>query len=44
VYDDLRHFKQVMETGEVVLSDASFATGTHLLQPPAQPPASVAAR
>jgi hypothetical protein len=37
VYDDLRHFKQVMETGEVVLSDSSGA-GSKVLQRPAQPP------
>jgi len=36
IHDDLRHFKQVMETGEVVLSDASF-DGAHLFQRPAQP-------
>lgn len=41
VYDDLRHFKQVMETGEVVLSDSSW-DGTHMLQRPAQPPESLA--
>jgi uncharacterized membrane protein len=34
--DDLYHFKQVMETGEVVKSDASLHWGPH----PAQPPAS----
>jgi len=43
VYDALRHFKQVMETGEVVLSEGSF-DGTRILQRPAQPPASVARR
>jgi uncharacterized membrane protein len=36
VIDDLRRFKQVMETGEVVISDATVKT-THLFQPPAQP-------
>jgi uncharacterized membrane protein len=41
--DDLLHFKQVMETGEVVLSDTS-PEGTHLLQRPAQPRASVPGR
>lgn len=30
---DLRRFKQVMETGEVVHSDASIHTGTHPAQP-----------
>jgi uncharacterized membrane protein len=39
VMDDLRHFKQVMETGEIVLSDGGF-DGTHIVQRPAQPPAS----
>ena len=43
VYDDLRHFKQVMETGEVVLSEGSF-DGSHIVQRPAQPPESVARR
>ena len=43
VYDDLRRFKQVMETGEVVLSDGSFDGSRHACQRPAQPPASVAA-
>lgn len=37
LYDDLRRFKQVMETGEVVLSEATVV-GTQLLQRPAQPP------
>lgn len=37
IHDDLRLFKQVMETGEVVLSDASFE-GARLFQRPAQPP------
>lgn len=41
VFDDLRHFKQVMETGEVVLSDSSF-DGSRLKQRPAQPPESAA--
>jgi uncharacterized membrane protein len=36
VIDDLRRFKQVMETGEVVASDATLKT-THPFQPPAQP-------
>ena len=43
VYDDLRHFKQVMETGQVVLSDGTF-DGSHIVQRPAQPPATVAGR
>jgi uncharacterized membrane protein len=37
VSDDLRIFKQVMETGEVVRSDATIH-GPHLAQRPAQPP------
>lgn len=43
VYDDLRHFKQVMETGQVVLSDGSF-DGSRIVQRAAQPPAAVAGR
>ena len=43
VYDDLRHLKQVMETGEVVLSEGSF-DGSRMVQRPAQPPESVARR
>lgn len=42
-YDDLRHFKQVMETGQVVLSDGSF-DGSRIVQRAAQPPAAVAGR
>ena len=38
VADDLRRFKQVMETGDVVLSDATFARGPHSGQPPAELP------
>lgn len=38
VMDDLRRFKQVMETGDVVLSDATFARGPHAGQPPAELP------
>lgn len=34
--DDLRHFKQIMEIGEVVRSDASVHTGMHAAQPPAE--------
>ena len=37
VYDDLRAFKQVMELGEVVLSEATIES-THLGQRPGQPP------
>lgn len=36
---DLRRFKQIMETGEVVKSDASIHTGMHPAQPPRQVPA-----
>jgi uncharacterized membrane protein len=36
LYDDLRAFKQVMELGEVVKSDASIHTGMHPAQPPAR--------
>jgi uncharacterized membrane protein len=35
VSDDLRAFKQVMEVGEVVLSDATYDRGMHPAQPPA---------
>jgi uncharacterized membrane protein len=34
VKGDLRRFKQVMETGEIVHSDASIHTGPHPAQPP----------
>ena len=37
VYDDLRAFKQVMELGEVVLSEATLE-GTRMPQRPGQPP------
>ena len=37
VRDDLRHFKQVMETGEIVKSDASIHTGMHPGQPSKTP-------
>jgi uncharacterized membrane protein len=40
VYDDLRAFKQQMETGEVVLSE-SVLSGGRLHQRPAQPPETV---
>ncbi len=37
VHDDLRHFKQVMELGEIVLSDASARKGMHPAQPSNKP-------
>jgi uncharacterized membrane protein len=37
VQDDLRHFKQVMETGEIVLSDATKQRGPHPAQPDDEP-------
>jgi uncharacterized membrane protein len=37
--DDLRRFKQIMEIGEVVKSDASIHSGMHAAQPPEQAPA-----
>lgn len=36
IEDDLRAFKQVMETGEVTKSDASIHSGMHAAQPPAR--------
>ncbi len=33
VHDDLRHFKQVMELGEIVLSDATKQRGPHWARP-----------
>ena len=36
VRDDLRAFKQVMETGEIVHSDASIYGRPHPAQPPAE--------
>ena len=33
VQEDLRHFKQVMETGDIVHSDASIAKGMHPARP-----------
>jgi uncharacterized membrane protein len=33
VMDDLRHFKQVMETGEILFSDATKQRGMHPAQP-----------
>jgi uncharacterized membrane protein len=38
VKGDLRRLKQVLETGEVVRSDASIHKGPHAAQPPAEPP------
>jgi uncharacterized membrane protein len=37
IADDLRHFKQVMETGEIVLSDATKQRGMHPAQPDDKP-------
>jgi uncharacterized membrane protein len=37
VMDDLRHFKQVMETGEIVFSDATKQRGMHPAQPDDKP-------
>jgi uncharacterized membrane protein len=37
VMDDLRHFKQVMETGEIVFSDATKQRGPHPAQPDTEP-------
>jgi len=37
VQDDLRHFKQVMETGEFVLSDATKRRGMHPAKPDDKP-------
>ncbi|MGI9075193.1 MAG: SRPBCC family protein [Bryobacteraceae bacterium] len=36
VDDDLRAFKQVLETGEVAKSDASIHRGMHAAQPPSR--------
>jgi uncharacterized membrane protein len=36
---DLRVFKQIMETGEIVRSDASIHRKMHAAQPPTQVPA-----
>jgi uncharacterized membrane protein len=41
VQDDLRAFKQIMEVGEVVLSEATIH-GTHIFQRPGQHPETVA--
>jgi len=37
VMDDLRHFKQVMETGEILFSDATKQRGPHPAQPNNEP-------
>jgi uncharacterized membrane protein len=37
VQDDLRHFKQVMEIGEIVISDATKHPGPHPAQPDDEP-------
>jgi uncharacterized membrane protein len=37
VMDDLRHFKQVMETGEILFSDATKQRGMHPAQPDDRP-------
>jgi len=34
----LRHFKQILETGEIAKSDASIHTGMHAAQPPSEIP------
>jgi len=33
VHGDLRRFKQVLETGEIVVSDATSVRGLHAAQP-----------
>jgi len=37
VMDDLRHFKQVMETGEILFSDSTKQRGPHPAQPDEKP-------
>ena len=37
IFDDLRHFKQVMELGEIVVSDATKQRGMHAAQPDDKP-------
>jgi uncharacterized membrane protein len=37
IADDLRHFKQVLETGEIVLSDATKQRGPHPAKPDNEP-------
>jgi uncharacterized membrane protein len=44
VQGDLRRFKQVMETGEVVVSDATIRGNSAYDQRPAQPPQSNGSR
>lgn len=44
VDDDLRAFKQIMETGDVVKSDASIHKGMHPAQPPAAQEESLVSR
>ena len=39
VADDLRHFKSVMETGEIIRSEASLGRIAHPARPPERPPA-----
>jgi hypothetical protein len=41
IENDLRRFKQVMELGEVVHSDASIHRGMHPAQPPREVPETV---
>ncbi|MCU1339338.1 MAG: Cyclase/dehydrase [Bryobacterales bacterium] len=41
IHDDLRAFKQIMEVGEIVHSDASIFPGMHPAQPPERIPAQV---
>jgi hypothetical protein len=38
IANDLRRFKQIMEVGEVVHSDASIHSGPHPGQPPQELP------
>ena len=44
IYDDLRRFKQILETGEVIHSDASIHESMHPAQPAGQVPADLAIR
>jgi hypothetical protein len=44
VQDDLRAFKQVIETGDVVLSDATLFDRPHAAQPPEQLPDEIRGR
>ena len=37
IFDDLRHFKQVVELGEIVISDATKQRGMHPAQPDNKP-------